>query len=171
MVLSPEYRGFMMAKNILDATERPLPSPGPRVSSRLAWADVFPETPLPPTRIAVVTIWASWSAHAPQALVDLQDAEHALRASGVDASVLTAVEPSSNPADVERIRRDNRIGLRTIPLTSQHLLLTEAVNQIPTTLMFRSGSLIDRHLGAQTADELEIWITTATGGAPAARAR
>jgi len=35
------------------------------------------------------------------------------------------------------------------------------VNQIPTSLLFRDGTMIDRRLGAQSAGELTAWIESA----------
>jgi thioredoxin-like negative regulator of GroEL len=40
-------------------------------------------------------------------------------------------------------------------------MLTEATNQIPTTLLFRNGTLIDRRLGAQTFEALREWVAEA----------
>jgi thioredoxin-like negative regulator of GroEL len=36
--------------------------------------------------------------------------------------------------------------------------MTAARNQMPTTLLFRDGVLVDQKLGAQTFDQLKQWI-------------
>jgi hypothetical protein len=69
-----DYRGFMMADDVLANPERPLPSPGPRIKPSARWSELFPETPRPAHRVNLVMIWSSWSAHSPDALSDLQRA-------------------------------------------------------------------------------------------------
>jgi hypothetical protein len=69
-----DYRGFMMADHVLAEPERPLPPPGPKVPAIVRWADLFPAAPAPAHRVNLVMIWATWSAHSPQALMDLQHA-------------------------------------------------------------------------------------------------
>src|SRR6266851_2617649 len=69
-----DYRGFMMAEHVLDAAERPLGQTDQHLPARIAWSDVFPETPVPSKSLALVTVWATWSAHSPDALIDLQRA-------------------------------------------------------------------------------------------------
>jgi hypothetical protein len=51
--------------------------------------------------------------------------------------------------------------LPEIPLDTQRFIRTEAKNQIPTTLLFRDGVLIDSRLGAQTFGELQDWVHAA----------
>ena len=72
--------------------------------------------------------------------------------------VLTAVELSSRRADIDRLLTDGAISLPEIPLAPERLFFTEALNQIPTTLLFRNGVLVDRRLGAQSADALAAWV-------------
>jgi hypothetical protein len=50
-----------------------------------------------------------------------------------------------------------------VPLSPQGLLLTEARNQMPTTLLFRDGVLIDRRLGAQSFERLREWVEATAG--------
>jgi hypothetical protein len=153
-----DYRGFMIEDHVLDAPERPLPPAGAKVPAAPRWVDLFPETPLPPHRVNLVMIWATWSAHSPQALVDLQRAGSYFRQHRDDASVLTALEIGSWRADVDRMRQANGITLPEIPLAPTRLTETEALNQIPTTILFRDGVAIDRRLGAQSYDELRAWV-------------
>ena len=153
-----DYRGFMIASNVLSLPERPLPSGGARVPATLKWNELFPETPLPAAETTVVMIWAAWSAHSSYALEHLQQASRTLAAASANVRVLTAIELSSRRADVDRLRQAGGITLPEIPVRPDRLGLTEALNQIPTTLRFRRGVLVDRRLGAQSADELIAWV-------------
>ena len=156
-----DYRGFMMATDVLAAPEHPLPSPGPRVPATLTWTELFPETPLPAPRVNVVMIWSSWSAHSPLALAALQQARVYFSGRAAGAGIMTALELSSRPADVARLLREGGITLPRIPLAPERLAFTEALNQIPTELLFRDGILVDRRLGAQSFEELRAWIEPA----------
>jgi hypothetical protein len=153
----PDYRGFMMASNVLSAPERPLPAPR-KLSMNRTWEEIFPETREPRKGLTLVTIWGTWSAHSPVALHDLQRADADFRARGLNVSVLTAAEPASYRSDLDRIRGQNGIALREIPLTPAHFTQTEASNQIPSTLAFRDGKLIDRRLGPLSYDDLRAWV-------------
>jgi hypothetical protein len=153
-----DYRGFMIEDHVLDVSERPLPAGGAKVPAAPRWADLFPETPVPPHRVNLVMIWATWSAHSPQALVDLQRAGAYFRQQQDDASVWTALEIGSWRTDVDRMRQANGITLPEIPLAPARLTETEALNQIPTTILFRDGVAIDRRLGAQSYDQLRAWV-------------
>jgi hypothetical protein len=152
-----DYRGFMMADRVLAAAERPLQPTASGVPANPRWPELFPETPQPPQRIALVMIWAPWSAHSPQALLDLADAAQ----QNANVAVATALEIGSVRTDADQIRRVNGITLREIPLAPSRFLRTEAVNQIPTSLLFRDGTMIDRRLGAQSPGDLTAWIQSA----------
>ena len=154
-----DYRGFMMADDVLSAPERPLPTAGPAVSASLGWTDLFPETPEPVHALNLVMIWATWSAHSPDALADLERARAVFAARGADVGVATAVDAASQRADVAETLRRYAIDLPEIPLAPERLARTEAINQMPTTLLFRGGALVDRRLGAQTAGQLEEWVS------------
>jgi hypothetical protein len=152
-----DYRGFITASNVLSVPERPLPARPAEVPAQPKWEDLFPETPRPDTRMALVLIWSTWSAHSPDALTDLQR----FAAGRDDVGVFTALETGSLRPDVDRLLSRHRIALPEIPLAPMRFLKTEAVNQIPTTLLFRDGVQIDRRLGAQTDDALVEWISRA----------
>ena len=160
-----DYRGFMMAEHVLSAPERPLPAR--RTAEALVpdaprWQDLFPESAQPASQLAIVMVWASWSAHAPDALTWLQRAEKQFAERATDVQVLTAVEPASRRVDVDRLVRQQRaITLGEIALAPGRFGLTEAVNQIPATLLFRDGRLVDRRLGAQTPEQLQAWVEAA----------
>jgi hypothetical protein len=158
-----DYRGFVIADHVLDAPARPLPAKSTPVPASPRWADLFPETPRPAAKVALVMIWATWSAHSPQALLDLQQAGAYFRAHGEDATVLTALEIGSLRADVDQMRRANAITLPEIPLAPRRFTETEALNQIPTTLLFRDGVSVARRLGAQSFEDLRAWVDQALG--------
>lgn len=153
-----DYRGFMFAGNVLSVPAKPLSANGDHVPVRRAWMDIFPETPQPKHKLNVVLVWATWSAHSPVALRDLQQASRYWTQNAVDIGVMTATDPASQSADVEHLMSSNQVTLPRIPLAGERLPLTEAQNQMPTTLLFRDGQLIDRKLGAQSAEQLEAWV-------------
>ena len=161
----PEFRGFVLAANVLSAPERPLPAQPRRLGMNRSWGDIFPETPLPDNQFNLVMIWGAWSAHSPLALQDMQRAGADFAARRLDVGVLTAPEPSTWRADLDRIRKNNGITLPEIPLTPARFALTEGANQIPSTLLFQDGRLIDRRLGPQSYDDLKSWIEEATKAA------
>jgi hypothetical protein len=152
-----EYRGFVMATDVLSAPERPLPRVAQHVPSARTWADIFPETQQPPG-LVLVLVWGTWSAHAPQALVDLQRAREHFETRGLGVSVLMATEPGSREEDVAATLTKHAITLQRIHLAPERLTLTEAHNQNPTALLFRDGALVDRRLGAQTFEQLVEWV-------------
>jgi len=154
-----DYRGFMMADGALSVPERPLPRDVARAPASLHWADLFPGTPLPPHALNLVLVWATWSAHSPDALLDLERARTAFTARGADIGVVTAVDTGSLRADVAQTRRRYGIDLPEIPLTPQGLGRTEAINQMPTSMLFRGNVMVDRRLGAQTAEQLDEWVS------------
>ena len=158
-----DYRGFMMASDVLSAPARPLPVSPQQVPARREWSDLCPETAAP-SGVSLVMVWSTWSAHSPDALLDLQRARESFARQSLDVGVMTATDPGSLEPDIARLLGNHRVRLQRIPLAPERLTLTEANNQIPTTLLFRGGELVDRRLGAQTAEQLERWVAE-TGGA------
>ena len=153
-----EYRGFVLASDVLSAPARPLPRVAQHLPERRTWSDMFPETPPPTPPLSLVMVWAPWSAHSPTALADLQRARDHFRRASLDVAVLTATDPASVPEDVTRMRAQHGIELPEVPLAVARVAMTEAHNQIPTLLLFRGNELIDRRLGAQTFEELRDWV-------------
>jgi hypothetical protein len=152
-----EYRGFVMATDVLSAPERPLPRIAQHVPSARTWPDIFPETEQP-AGLALVLVWGTWSAHAPQALIDLQRGREHFENPRRGVRVLMATEPGSREEDVAATLAKHAITIQRIPLSPERLTLTEAHNQNPTVLLFRDGALIDRRLGAQTLPQLLQWV-------------
>jgi hypothetical protein len=153
-----DYRGFMIASDVLSAPERALPSGQAKVSAAARWADLFPAAPPPVRAISVVLVWAPWSAHSPDALADLQRARTSFAARGANVGVSTAVDTASQRADVVRTLTRYQIDLPEVALAPEQFEKSDAVNQMPTTLLFRGNELVDRRLGAQTAAQLEEWV-------------
>ena len=157
-----DYRGFMMASDVLSLPARPLPAVPSRAPepARLTWTDLF-DTPAA-HRTNLVMIWSDWSPHAPNALVDLQQLAADVRARGLDVGVLTVVPHDSRREDIDRILRAHDIHLPELTMRADRLALTGARNQIPTELLFQDGVLIDQRLGPQSLGELEEWTGTGT---------
>jgi hypothetical protein len=154
----PDYRGFMMASHVLALPARPLPGSAPRFTARLTWPDLF-DTEVP-HRTTLVMVWSDWSAHAPDALVDLQRLSDELNAAGAEAGVATVVPESSRREDIDRILHLNKVRLPELSMRPDRIALTGALNQIPTELLFRDGVLVEQRLGAQSYAELKDWIAS-----------
>lgn len=154
----PDYRGFVLASDVLAATPYPLAKTHERRRDLLAWFDVFPETVLPLSRLTMVLVWSSWSAHSPTALRDLVAADAYFRNHALDVRILTATDPGSLEPDISRILERHRIRVSRIPLNPARLPVTDGHNQMPATLLFRDGMLVDRRLGAQSFEELRRWV-------------
>jgi hypothetical protein len=158
----PDYRGFMMAKGVLDVAAEPLPA-AQALPAQRAWSDIFPETSAPSGRFAIVMIWAPWSAHSREAFGELEQAREYLAPRIPGLTIFAAADPGSRPADVARQLADFHVTMPSITLSGDGLLLTEGRNQMPTTLLFRDGVLIDRRLGAQSFERLRDWVGGAAG--------
>ena len=153
----PDYRGFVMASNVLDAAAEPLPAMTEALPEHRTWEEIFPETPT--TRgLQVVMIWAPWSAHSLEAFTNLQEARAAIASNGLQVEMLAAADPGSRETDITDQLDDYHVTIRRIPLSQKHLAMTEARNQMPTTLLFRDGVLVDRRLGAQSVAQLRDWV-------------
>jgi hypothetical protein len=155
-----DYRGFMMASNVLSAPARPLPTSPRQLPDERTWDDVFPETERAHAT-SVVLVWGPWSAHSPDALAELVRAGRYFRESSLDVGVMHAVEPGSLRGDAADLIDRYGIRLPEIPLAPERFQLSGAHNQNPTTLLFRSGRLIDLRMGAQTFEQLRDWVLAA----------
>ena len=74
---------------------------------------------------------------------------------------MIATEPATRPGDAAAMLERYGIRLPGISLGARGFMRTAAKNQIPTTLMFRDGVLVDSRLGAQTFGELRDWVLKA----------
>jgi hypothetical protein len=153
----PDFRGFMMASGVLDVQAQPLPAPAALPATR-TWKDIFPETPAPKSGTSLVLIWAPWSAHSQIAFADLERAKTYFASRGAEVSITAAADPGSPESDITRQLSEFHVTLPRIPISSAGLALTEARNQMPTTLLFKNGVLVDRKLGAQSFERLRDWV-------------
>lgn len=153
-----DYRGFMMASDVLAAPAYPLATRQAPDRGRLSWSDVFPTSPRMSSRVELVTVWSPWSPHMIQGFADLGLAQRFFSTHAWNATVATAVDPASRASDVTAFMRRLRVQLPVLPMTSEQFLRSWSANQNPTTLAFRDGVLVDRRLGAQSVDELISWV-------------
>ena len=156
----PDYRGFMIAANVLAAPAKSLPAIPEALPDRRAWNDIFPETHAAPG-MRLVMIWAPWSAHSLEAFTNLQQARESFAKHSVKIDIMAAADPGSRETDITRQLSDFRVTVPRIPLSQKGLAMTEARNQMPTTLLFRDGILIGQRLGAQSSESLQDWVVGA----------
>jgi len=114
--------------------------------------------------VNVVMIWAPWSAHSQIAFTDLDRARDYFATNGADVSIAAAADPGSAESEITRQWSAFQVNVPRVALSPSGLALTEARNQMPTTLLFRDGVLVDKKLGAQTFEQLKTWIDRAGGG-------
>jgi hypothetical protein len=160
----PEYRGFMLASGVLDVAAQPLMATPEPLPPHPAWNDIFSESPRSSHRINVVMIWAPWSAHSQDAFTNLDQARSYFARGEADVSIVAAADPGSSESDISRQWSAFQVSVPRIPLSAKGLALTAARNQMPTTLLFRDGVLVDSKLGAQTFEQLRTWIEAAAAG-------
>jgi len=159
----PDYRGFMIATRVLDVPSVPLPVASEALPEQRSWNDIFPETTAPGGRFTLVLIWAPWSAHSREAFSELEQARDYLASRVPGLTVLAAADPGSAEGDIRDQLAAFHVTVPRVPLSAQGLVLTEARNQMPTTLLFRDGVLVDRRLGAQSFERLRDWVGAAAG--------
>jgi hypothetical protein len=154
----PDYRGFMMASGVLDVPARPLPAVAEPLPEKRGWTDIFAATPRPEHQVNVVMIWAPWSAHSQIAFTQLDEARDYFAREHADVSIAAAADPGSAEQEITRQWSAFETSVPRVALSSRGLGLTQARNQMPTTLLFRDGVLVGEKLGAQTAGQLQQWI-------------
>jgi hypothetical protein len=160
-----DYRGFVMASGVLDVAAEPLPSHAEHLPARREWNDIFPETSRSQHRVHLVMIWAPWSAHTREAFDTLAQARDYFAREGADLAIGAAPDPGSTESDIARALAEYHVTIPRLPISARGLVMTEARNQMPTTLLFRDGVLIDRRLGAQGFEELRAWVGAVLGRA------
>ena len=75
-----------------------------------------------------------------------------------DVSIAAAADPGSSESEIVRQWAAFQTTVPRVALSGKGLALTEARNQMPTTLLFRDGVLVGTKLGAQTFEQLRGWI-------------
>ena len=164
----PEFRGFMMAQQVLSAVAHPLT---PTTSNRrveLLWSDFVQNAPNP-RRVEVLLVWAPWNSHSFVALPSIQDAAKYYQARNADLGFSIAAEGSAQPGDVRRVT----LHYPRLPqlILAADIEVPEITNQIPATFIFVDGILRDRRLGAQTSEDLIAWIAGLNLDSPTAQRR
>jgi len=154
----PDFRGFMMASDALEVPAEPLPDHAEPLAEHRRWEEIFPETPAGRQGTRLVLIWAPWSAHSLEAFANLERAREYFATRNRAIDIAAAADPGSPESDVSRQLADFHVTIPRIPLSRRGLAMTEARNQMPTTLLFRDGVLVDRRLGAQSFDALRDWL-------------
>ena len=156
----PDYRGFLIASNVLDTPEAPLPSASEALPDNRNWEEIFPET-ASAKGMRLVMIWAPWSAHSLEAFTNLEQAKRELQTRGVALDAVAAADPGSRESDITAQLNDFQVTTPRIPITSRHLAMTEARNQMPTLMLFKDGKWLESKLGAQSVETLRDWVTSA----------
>jgi hypothetical protein len=159
----PDYRGFIIADGFIKSSGTPLRT-GPRSAMKASWKDVFPTASMPVNRIVLAMIWSTWSAHSAEALVSFQQSNLLFNESAMDVGLVISTEPGSDKQRSSAMLSRCAITLPMVPTALNEILVAEAANQMPTTLLFSGGTLADRKLGALTAEELHGWVSTAASG-------
>jgi hypothetical protein len=154
----PDYRGFMMASGVLDVPAHPLPAAAEPLPKHRTWNDIFPQTARDHHALNVVLIWAPWSAHSEIAFNELGEAGRFFASEGLDVSIASAADPVSGEAEIRRQMSVFETEIPRLAIAPKGLAMTEARNQMPTTLLFRDGVLVGARLGAQTAEQLKEWV-------------
>ena len=99
----------------------------------------------------------------PRGVRELEQAREYFAARIPGLVAMAAADPGSPEAISPASSRIFTSPCRRITLSGHGLLLTEGRNQMPTTLLFKDGVLIDRRLGAQSFDRLRDWVGAAAG--------
>ncbi|HXT16461.1 MAG TPA: hypothetical protein VN706_12565 [Gemmatimonadaceae bacterium] len=152
-----DYRGFIMASNVTLLPERPLPVHDDTLPSQGTWKEIV-RSDRPPHQINLLVIWGAWIAHTKDALGAANQASAHFATRSYSVGISTAVDPSSNSSDVARFAFVHAVNLPTVELRPESFGLTRGMNQLPVILLFRDSILIDRHLGAMSAREIERWV-------------
>lgn len=159
----PDYRGFMMASGVLETKSASLPASSQELPAQRTWKDIFPSAPALAKGTHIVLIWAPWSAHTREAFAELTAARAYFSARAPGMQFSAAADPGSVESDIAKQLSDFHVSIPRIGITASGLLLTEARNQMPTTLLFKDGVMIDRRLGAQSFAQLKSWIEGSAG--------
>lgn len=152
----PDYKGFILADHVLDATETPLPH-DIKPDRLLSWAKLFPSDGPPVRGLSVVVMWSSWNVHSAEALRAGALACRRLHAAGIDVGVYEAPEIDSARNPLPLAAPDSRL-IGRLSVDPSMLGFTPAVNQMPSVLVFSAERLIGEKFGSISADQLVAWI-------------
>jgi hypothetical protein len=150
-----DYQGFMIARSPIAAAPRPLPRRRTAIEP-MKWFELFPLASASHV-LGLVLVWSPSNAHSQSALEELSVARRRLVDLNVALTAFTTVDIDSTEHADTHVSAASR-GIADIMAVGSGLARAGALNQIPTTLLFRDGVLVDRRLGAQRADELVQWV-------------
>jgi hypothetical protein len=97
-----DYKGFMVVSNALAVPAERLPKSPEPLPSRRTWEEIFPGTPVPATALAMVLVWAPWSAHSQDAFAGLERTRTFLHTRRINISFLTAADPANGESEIKR---------------------------------------------------------------------
>ena len=151
-----DYHGFVIVSGALDAVEAPLDS-SRRVDADPVWNDLFPRSPAP-AGAAMVLVWSTWSAHSEDALKALSRFSTQPGSLPADrVAVRHTLDISSTPEDAQRMMAEWQVRIPEIARTATPAFALRTATQMPMYLLFDGHRLVGERLGAQTAEELNVW--------------
>jgi len=146
------YRGFVRVRDaVASATLDSAPTSPATVSLKTS-------LPSGGSSCAVLMIWGAWGAHSNDALRDLAIGSTATNESLTTCAFTAATDPTSSLADVAAAVEGSGV---TVPLhwvAWFDMRSAAAMNQNPTYLLLRDGSILDRRLGPQSPIQLKDWV-------------
>ncbi len=158
---SPEYRGFMMASGFLENPSRPLPASYKTATADApSLGDLFRNAAKPAARVVLLNFWAGWCVHCRNELPVLERIRREIRARGLDAEIVGALEPSSFDSDRAHVTREEGISLPQVDIAPEDLTRF-GVQMFPTTVMFVEGRLVERRYGSQSYEQFIGWLRQA----------
>jgi hypothetical protein len=156
-----DYRGFVVADNILTLPETPLSAaPIPETWPSLTALDL--DSGPTPTELTLLLVWSTWSAHSAAALMALQQSVDEMRSSLGSVRVMTAVDQQRERVDAARLLQQSGITIPFVPIRTAGLHHTGALNQMPCLLAFSGRDFVGSMLGAHSADEIRTWVSQLT---------
>lgn len=154
---SKAFRGFMMASDFLKNPALPLPAARPEVRTDAPLSRLYPGGTPPTQKVVLVNFWAGWCVHCRGELPALERLRRELRASGLDAEITGACEPSSFRSDRDAVVRTLNLTLPQVNVAAKDLVAF-GIQVFPTNLLFVDGKLVERRYGAQSYEKFVDWF-------------
>lgn len=157
---SAEFRGFVMASNVLKAPRTALPSTYPEDSKEVPpLGRLFPKGDAPRHKVVIVNFWAGWCVHCRAELPVLHQLRKELRAAKADAELFGACDPTSFQTDRSFILTRSKLDIPQVDLTSKEVNAF-GIQVYPTTLVFVDGRQVAKHQGALTRGQALVLLRT-----------
>jgi hypothetical protein len=151
-----DFRGFMLAQGVLALPSLALPRVTKAPEFVTSLSELVDGQISLGAEYSVLLIWAPWNSHSPEALQSFDDVSR--RLSNQSLAFGVAADPVSSRYGLAWFLLHHEISTRILTLRPAAVVRTVAMNQLPATMLFRRGRLIDHRLGAQSEEELEEWI-------------